>query len=190
MRITAGVDEAGRGPIAGAVVAAAVIIPKGFDTTGIDDSKKLSIRKRQLMFEKIITHCDYGVGIASNEEIDSVNILQATFIAMRRAVQQLKTTPDYILVDGNQDPAFGIPTTAVVGGDGIHSCIAAASIIAKVTRDKMMAELHEKFPSYNWQKNQGYPTREHINALTTHGITPYHRRTFAPVAAILVFNEL
>lgn len=172
-----GVDEAGRGPLAGPVVAAAVILPKD-RIAGIDDSKKLTEKKRELLYPEIIARCKVGVGIATNLEIDELNILQATFLAMRRALADLGTTPDMALVDGNADPHLGIPTRAIVGGDAKSASIGAASIVAKYVRDSMMCESHEIYSEYNFKKHKGYPTKEHYEAITKHGVCPIHRRSF------------
>ncbi len=179
--IVAGIDEVGRGPIAGSVVAAAVIITPDFDWSGIDDSKRLSHERREEWFHNITSKCHYGIGIVEREGIDQHNILQATFIAMRLAVDNLAIKPDFALVDGNRAPDLGIPARAVVKGDSISASIAAASIIAKVTRDRIMEKLHVDYPHYNWRQNKGYPTAEHLEAIKTYGITPHHRLSFRPV---------
>ena len=178
--IEAGCDEAGRGCIAGPVVAAAVILPRGMDFPDFDDSKKLSEKQREKLRVKVLENAvAYGVGIVSAEEIDEINILNASFLAMHRAIDQLKIRPQLLLIDGNRfNPYHDIKHTCVVGGDAKYQSIAAASILAKTTRDHIMEELDEKYPDYNWKKNKGYPTIEHKNAVADHGMTPYHRKTF------------
>ena len=174
-----GIDEAGRGPLAGPVVAAAVILPLGIDIEGLDDSKKLTEKKREKLFDIIVEEAlDFSVGIATEQEIDEINILKATFLAMKRAVEGLKNPPDYALVDGNLNPNIGLPVTCVVKGDGKSPSIAAASIIAKVTRDRMMLDLDEKFPQYNFKKHKGYGTKLHYEKIKEYGISNAHRRTF------------
>jgi ribonuclease HII len=184
MRI-AGVDEAGRGPWAGPVVAAAVVLGRTVPP-GLDDSKKLSARRRLALFDALrASDALIGVGQASVAEIDAVNILQATHLAMARAVDALGVRPELVLVDGNRLPRWPWPSRAIVGGDGRDAAIAAASIIAKVTRDAVMAELARQHPAYGWDRNQGYGTAAHAAALARHGVTPHHRRSFAPVRAAL-----
>ena len=174
-----GIDEAGRGPLAGPVVAAAVILPLGIVIEGLDDSKKLTEKKREKIFDIIKQEAiDFSVGIATEKEIDKINILKATFLAMNRAVEGLKNPPDYALVDGNLNPNIGLPVTCVVKGDGKSPSIAAASIIAKVTRDRIMLELDEKYPQYNFKKHKGYGTKLHYEKIKEHGISNAHRRTF------------
>ncbi len=172
-----GVDEAGRGPLAGPVVAAAVIFPKT-PPNGIADSKKLSEKKRLQLLPVIMTEAEVGIGIASEAEIDQLNILKATFLAMRRAVEALPRQPDLALVDGNADPHLGLPTRAIVGGDAKSASIGAASIVAKCTRDQLMREAHELYPQYNFAQHKGYPTKAHYAAIETHGLCPIHRRSF------------
>ncbi|MCE7797304.1 ribonuclease HII [Sphingobium sufflavum] len=184
----AGVDEAGRGPLAGPVVAAAVILcPDGI--AGLDDSKKLSAARRAVLEAQILASCRYGIGIASVEEIDSFNILQATMLAMTRAVEALcegqGCVPGHVLVDGNRLPKWRWPATAVVGGDALHGCISAASILAKEARDRMMLAAAVEYPQYGWASNKGYGSAVHMAALKAHGPTPLHRRSFAPVRALL-----
>jgi ribonuclease HII len=181
----AGVDEAGRGPLAGPVVAAAVILCEG-GIDGVDDSKKLTARRRAELEEQIRARCVVGVGMAEPEEIDQINILQATLIAMRRAVEALGIAPGHILVDGNRLPEWGYSAEAVIGGDAIHPCISAASIIAKETRDRMMRAAALEHPHYDWESNKGYPTPKHLAALRVHGPCALHRRSFAPVAQSLL----
>lgn len=184
--IIAGVDEVGRGPLAGPVVAAAVILPADHLLGGLADSKKLSPAKRRQLAGDIRCHARaWALGQASVEEIDQLNILQATMLAMQRAVAALPQPPQKILVDGNRLPDFGIPATAIVGGDGLEPCISAASIIAKVARDEVMANYAELYPHYGWEHNSGYPTAQHRQALIQHGVTPLHRRSFAPVRSLL-----
>ena len=185
----AGIDEAGRGPWAGPVVAAAVVLDR---TRGprellaaLDDSKKLGKPVRERLFGLVMANAAVGVGEASVAEIDALNILEATMLAMRRAVGDLPVQPDHAIVDGNRAPELGIPSRCIVGGDGRALSIAAASIVAKVTRDQIMALLASECPEYGWERNAGYGTKEHGNALETHGVTRHHRRTFAPVAKLL-----
>lgn len=178
-KIIAGTDEAGRGPIAGPVVAAAVIFDKKTFHKDVNDSKKLSEKKRDELFEWITSNCiSYGIGIISHEEIDEINILQASLKAMGNAVEQLNKKPDLVLIDGNKTFLSKIQTRTIVKGDAKSFSIAAASIIAKVTRDKMMYKYSEKYPNYLWNKNKGYPTKAHIEAVKKFGITPLHRKTF------------
>lgn len=184
--LVAGVDEAGRGPWAGPVVAGAVIFPDRLAApNGIHDSKKLTPEKREALFELIHASAIVGVGIASVEEIDTLNILGATKLAMTRAVEALSTPPKAVLVDGNQPPKWFYITESVVKGDARSVSIAAASIIAKVTRDRMMQQLHEAHPQYGWAGNAGYGTPEHIHGIAAHGITAHHRRSFAPIRKVL-----
>lgn len=184
--LIAGVDEVGRGPLAGPVVTAAVILPARYDLPGLDDSKKLSKLKRQKLSLAIQEQAlAYAIGTASNIEIDQVNILQATMLAMQRAVAALAMVPDLVKVDGNRAPEFAMPAQAIIGGDGIEACISAASIIAKQKRDDLMAELALEFANYGWERNSGYPTKQHLAALKVYGVTPHHRRSFAPVAKLL-----
>ena len=175
-----GVDEAGRGPLAGDVYAAAVILPPGVVIDGVNDSKKLSEKKREALFPMICEQSlSWSIGTASVQEIDEKNILQATFLAMQRAVEGLSPQPELILVDGNRLPSFGeIPAQALVGGDGKSASIAAASILAKVARDRYMAELAQAYPQYRFEKHKGYGTKLHYELLREHGISPVHRRSF------------
>jgi ribonuclease HII len=177
----AGVDEAGRGPWAGPVVAAAVVFEAGRIPDGLDDSKKLSAAARARLFEQIMATAQVGVGEASVDEIDDANILEATLRAMARAVAALPRRPTTAIVDGNQAPALDCPTETVVQGDGKSLSIAAASIVAKVTRDRQMAALAADFPGFGWDRNAGYGTAEHSRALENLGATPHHRKSFAPV---------
>jgi ribonuclease HII len=179
--IVAGVDEAGRGPLAGPVVAAAVILcPHG--VPGVDDSKKLTQARRAVLEAEILARCTVGVGMASVEEIDAINILQATMLAMTRAVAALGVEPGLVLVDGNRLPKWQWRAQAVVGGDALHPCISAASIIAKEHRDRLMCAAAVDHPHYGWVRNKGYGAPEHLRGLAEHGPTPLHRRSFAPVA--------
>ena len=185
--IVCGIDEAGRGPLAGPVIAAAVILPIGFDPVAaakIDDSKRLPLATREFLYERIILGARWAVGEASVEEIDSVNILQATYLAMTRAVVALGAPgPIMALVDGNRlPPALPCPGRTIVKGDSISLSIAAASIIAKVTRDRLMNRLALAHPHYGWATNAGYGTAAHLRAIKQHGPTPHHRRSFAPLS--------
>lgn len=180
----AGVDEVGRGPLAGPVVAAAVILPIEFDTTGIKDSKKLRPLQRDDAYERIIAEAvAFGVGICSHAIIDEINILQATYQAMRLAIDALKSKPDHILVDGRPISSLEIPQQAIVRGDSLSVSIAAASIVAKVTRDRLMCEMDERYPEYGFARHKGYCTAEHLEAITKHGICEIHRRSFAPISS-------
>ena len=178
--IEAGCDEAGRGCIAGPVVAAAVILPRGMDFPEFDDSKKLTEKQREKLRVKVLENAAaYGVGIVSAEEIDEINILNASFLAMHRAIDQLKIRPELLLIDGNRFNKYhDIKHQCIVGGDAKYQSIAAASILAKTTRDHIMEELDTQYPVYNWKQNKGYPTIEHKNAVAEHGMSPYHRKTF------------
>lgn len=181
----AGVDEVGRGPLAGPVVAAAVILDRGRIPKGLDDSKKLTSAQRETLYAKILERATIGVGEASVDEIDLLNIRQATHLAMARAVSALATAPGFVLVDGNDPPALPCPCETLVGGDGLSVSIAAASIIAKVTRDRLMASLHALHPGYGWDSNMGYATPKHLAALARLGPCLHHRRSFAPVHKML-----
>ena len=183
--IIAGVDEAGRGPLAGPVVAAAVILCEG-GISGLDDSKKLSAKRRGVLEAIILARCTVGVGLASVEEIDAINILQATMLAMTRAVAALGVEPAHILVDGNRLPKWRYHAEAIIGGDAIHPCISAASIIAKEHRDRIMVAADRDYPGYGWASNKGYGAAVHMAALNELGPTPLHRRSFAPVRAALL----
>jgi ribonuclease HII len=177
----AGVDEAGCAPLAGPVVAAAVVLDREKFPRGIDDSKKLDLDTREAIYGRLQKVARIGVGMASVEEIDQINIYWARMLAMTRAVEALGFEPAWVLVDGNATPRWQRPSKAVVAGDAKCRSIAAASIVAKVTRDRIMAEHAETYPGYGWETNRGYPTPEHIRALDTLGLTPLHRRSFAPV---------
>lgn len=181
-RLIAGVDEAGRGPLAGPVVAAACILPLELEIDGLNDSKKLTPKKRAELFTFLTNHPEVQFGIAecSPLEIDQLNILQASLEAMKRALLQLEIV-HYALIDGNKCPNLDIPCQAIVKGDSRSPSIAAASILAKETRDAKMLKYHEQYPQYNFAKHKGYPTKEHLEALMLHGPTPIHRRSFAPV---------
>jgi ribonuclease HII len=180
----AGVDEAGCAPLAGPVVAAAVILERDKFPRGIDDSKKLPLEQREALYERITRCASWGVGMASVEEIDRINIYWARMLAMTRAVEALGVEPAWVLVDGNACPRWQRPSRAIVNGDSKCRSIAAASIIAKVTRDRMMADLAAQYPGYGWETNRGYGTPEHFRGLKALGPTPLHRRSFAPVRAI------
>ncbi len=182
--IVAGVDEAGRGPLAGPVVAAAVVLDPARIPDGIGDSKKLTAKQRERLFGELFESARIGVGQASVEEIDTINILRASHLAMVRAVEALPCAPELVLVDGNMAPAWAWRCETLVGGDSICLSVAAASIVAKVTRDRLMAELHEVFPAYGWASNMGYGSRAHLEALTRFGATPHHRQSFRPVAEL------
>lgn len=182
----AGVDEAGRGPLAGPVVAAAVILPKNFYHKEINDSKKLSFKQREKLFDVIITNAiSYSFSVISQSTIDNINILNASLLAMKKSVNKLQPMPEIVLIDGNK--SFGTNTKLIplVKGDSLSQSIAAASIIAKVIRDRMMNRLAEKYSFYGWEKNKGYPTRQHIEALLKFGPSPIHRKTFLKK----IFNE-
>ena len=179
IQVICGVDEAGRGPLAGPVCAAAVILPPYADIPGLNDSKKLSDKRRRELFPVIKEQAvAYGIGIATHEEIDEINILQATFLAMERALDQLSIRPELALIDGNREKDFGVPVTTVVKGDSRSASIAAASVLAKVTRDDMMLEMAVKYPGYGFEIHKGYGTKAHYAALTENGPCPIHRMTF------------
>lgn len=178
-RVICGVDEAGRGPLAGPVCAAAVILPPHAQIPGLNDSKKLSDKRRRELFPVIKEQAvAYGIGLASHEEIDRINILQATFLAMERAISQLNIKPELALIDGNREKDFGLPVKTIVHGDSLSASIAAASILAKVTRDDLMLQMAEKFPEYGFDIHKGYGTKAHYEALRTYGPSPIHRMTF------------
>ena len=184
--LVAGVDEAGRGPLAGPVVAAAVILDPIRPIAGLADSKALTAARREVLFAQIQAQAlCFCTAEASREEIDCLNILQATLLAMQRAVQGLATAPARVLVDGNRLPLLAIPAEAIVKGDAKVSAISAASILAKVTRDRWCAQLHARYPHYGFDRHKGYGTAEHLVALAEHGACPEHRRSFAPVARVL-----
>ena len=190
-KLIAGVDEAGRGPLAGPVVAASVILHPDHPIDGLMDSKKLSAAKRERLFPLIKQHAlVYGVGMASVEEIDRINILQASLLAMKRAVAAMAIQPEQILVDGNKAPEFSVPVTAIIKGDQLEPAISAASILAKVTRDALVAEYDQEYPDYQFAKHKGYPTKLHRELLLEFGPTPYHRRSFGPVKAALLVEQV
>lgn len=177
--VICGLDEAGRGPLAGPVVAGACVLPIGEMIEGLDDSKKLTERRRERLYDEITARAEhFGIGIATPEEIDSINILEASLLAMRRALENSGASPDLLLVDGNQKRGFDIAAQAVVGGDAKSPSIAAASVIAKVTRDRMMLEYDKEYPEYGFARHKGYPTREHKLAVFINGPCPIHRRSF------------
>ena len=174
-----GIDEAGRGPLAGPVVAAAVILPKGLEIPGLNDSKKLSDKRRRDLYPIIMEQAiSYGIGLATHEEIDEINILQATFLAMERALAQLKVKPDLALIDGNRQKDFGIPVETVVKGDSLSASIAAASVLAKVTRDDMLLALAEEYPGFAFEIDMGYGTKAHYEALRNLGPSSIRRMSF------------
>jgi ribonuclease HII len=178
-RLICGVDEAGRGPLAGPVCAAAVILPPNHNIPGLNDSKKLSDKKRRELYPLIKEQAvAYGIAFASEQEIDDINILQATFLAMQRAIDQLSVKPDLALIDGNREKDFGVPVKTVVHGDSLSASIAAASVLAKVTRDDLMLKLSEQYPQYAFDIHKGYGTKAHYEAISAHGPCPVHRMTF------------
>ena len=184
--LVCGVDEAGRGPLAGPVVAAAVILDPNQPIAGLNDSKKLSAKRREALAIEIRAKAlAWAVAEASVEEIDQINILQASMLAMRRAVESLAVQPSRALVDGNRCPELSCPVEAVVGGDGLVASIAAASILAKTVRDAEMMMLHATYPMYGFDRHMGYPTAVHVAALKEYGVSPVHRRSFGPVAKLL-----
>ena len=179
IKVICGVDEAGRGPLAGPVCAAAVILPSNLEIPGLTDSKKLTDKKRRELFPVIQENAlAYGIGLATEAEIDEINTLQATFLAMQRALDQLQIKPDLALIDGNREKDFGIPVKTVVKGDSLSANIAAASVLAKVTRDDIMISLAEDYPQYGFQIHKGYGTKAHYDALRQHDACPVHRMSF------------
>lgn len=179
INLICGVDEAGRGPLAGPVCAAAVILPKHLELPGLTDSKKLSDKKRRELFPMIREQAlAWGIGFASQQEIDEINILQATFLAMKRALEQLDLRPELALIDGNRETDFGLPVKTVVRGDSLSANIAAASVLAKVSRDDYMLDMARQYPEYGFEIHKGYGTRAHYDALRKFGPSPIHRRTF------------
>ncbi len=184
--LIAGVDEAGRGPLAGPVVAAAVVLPEGHSIRGIDDSKKLTADKREELARQIRSQAlAWCIAESDVGEIDNINILHATMLAMKRAVSGLDLAPRLVLVDGNRAPEISLPTRTEIKGDQRFEVIAAASILAKTHRDGIMQELATTCPDYGWSSNKGYPTKFHIEAIRRHGVTAYHRRSFGPVKSVL-----
>lgn len=191
--IVCGIDEVGRGPLAGPVVACCVYIPEVAQNhpfaREINDSKKLTQKKREVLYDQIKDVCPFGIGMASPEDIDTLNIHHATLLAMRRAWQAMldgfDVRPDMVLVDGKFTPDLPCAAEAVTGGDGKSVSIATASVMAKVTRDRIMADLHREYPVYGWERNAGYGTAEHMDGIKKHGVTPYHRTSFAPIREVL-----
>lgn len=179
IKLVCGVDEAGRGPLAGPVCAAAVILPLGLEIPGLNDSKKLTDKKRRELYDIMIEQAvSYGIAFASEQEIDEINILQATFLAMERAMQKLSPQPELALIDGNRTKDFGLPVRTIVKGDSLSASIAAASILAKVTRDRLMEEYDAQYPQYGFAVHKGYGTKRHYAALREYGPCPIHRQTF------------
>jgi ribonuclease HII len=185
MKINCGIDEAGRGALAGPVVAAAVILPSSKMIKGLDDSKKITKKNRDKLFLKIVELGEVGIGFSSHRIIDKINILNATHLAMTKAFRNVETIPDQILVDGINSPIFEYETKHIIGGDGKVDCIGAASIVAKVVRDKFMSMLDRVFPDFNFSKHKGYGTKEHLNLLKKNSFTEIHRKTFAPVKNLI-----
>lgn len=178
----AGIDEAGRGPLAGPVVAASVILPDTFSVSGIDDSKKISPKKRKTLFNEIHRHAlAVGVGIVGPEDIDRINILQASLLAMSISVQNLDSEPDFLMIDGTFSISFDLPQKAVPKGDSLSISIAAASIVAKVTRDRIMEQYAKQYPEFDFSRHKGYPTKAHRQAIRQHGVSPIHRKSFKGV---------
>ncbi|MFM2485862.1 ribonuclease HII [Celerinatantimonas yamalensis] len=189
-RYIAGVDEVGRGPLVGDVVTAAVILDPSKPIIGLNDSKKLSEKKRQALYEQITADAlCWAIGYASPQEIDSLNILHATMLAMSRAVEGLSIVPDFVLVDGNRTPKFHCPSDAIIKGDGLVAEISAASILAKVTRDQQMYELDKLYPHYQFAQHKGYPTKLHLERLTQYGLIDGYRRSFKPVQRLVELME-
>ena len=179
IKLVCGVDEAGRGPLAGPVCAAAVILPPGLEIPGLNDSKKLTDKKRRERYDIMIEQAvSYGIAFASEQEIDEINILQATFLAMERAMQKLSPQPELALIDGNRTKDFGLPVRTIVKGDSLSASIAAASILAKVTRDRLMEEYDAQYPQYGFAVHKGYGTKRHYETLREFGPSPIHRKTF------------
>ena len=177
--VVCGVDEAGRGPLAGPVCAAAVILPEDCELPGLNDSKKLTEKKREALYDQIIEKAvAYGIAFSTVEEIEEINILSAALLAMNRAIAQLPQTPDMALIDGNTTRDIAVPARAVVGGDGKCACIAAASVLAKVTRDRLMLDMAKEYPQYGFEKHKGYGTKVHYAALEEYGPSPIHRMSF------------
>ena len=179
IKLVCGVDEAGRGPLSGPVCAAAVMLPPGLEIPGLNDSKKLTDKKRRELYDIIIEQAvSYGIAFASEQEIDEINILQATFLAMERAMQKLSPQPELALIDGNRTKDFGLPVRTIVKGDSLSASIAAASILAKVTRDRLMEEYDAQYPQYGFAVHKGYGTKRHYETLREFGPSPIHRKTF------------
>jgi len=179
IKLIAGTDEAGRGPLAGPVVAASVIFSPDVCINGVNDSKRLSAKKREILFEEIMKNSlSYGISVVSHKKIDRINILNASLLAMLNSVKKLKVKPDLILVDGNKSFHYDVEIKTVVKGDSKSFCIAAASIVAKVSRDRIMKLLSHQYPEYNWGNNKGYPTKQHIETIKLIGASPLHRKTF------------
>lgn len=186
IQLVCGVDEAGRGPLAGPVVAAAVILDPAKPIDGVTDSKKLSAKKRQFLSDEIKAHALYwAIAQCDMDEIDNLNILHASMLAMTRAVEALPIAPQHVLVDGNRLPQLNVPATAIIKGDATEACIGAASILAKVERDRQMIEWHQRYPVYDFAKHKAYPTAQHLQLIREHGVSPIHRRSFKPVRDIL-----
>lgn len=184
--VVAGVDEVGRGPLCGPVTAAAVILDPLNIPDGLNDSKRLTVRRREVLYEALMQCAQVSIAHATVEEIDEINILRASHLAMERAVAGLKRPPDHVLIDGNMIPrGLTIPASAVIKGDAKSLSIAAASIMAKTCRDRLMVDLAQQYPGYGWEKNAGYPTAVHLKALQELGVTPHHRRSFKPVHKML-----
>ena len=187
--LTAGTDEAGRGPLAGSVVAAAVILDPEQPIEGLNDSKKLSEKKRELLFDQIQAKAlSWCIAEASVEEIDRLNILHASMLAMKRSVEGLNIEPELVLVDGNRCPDLSMDARAIVGGDAVEACISAASILAKVHRDRQMLAYHEEYPQYGFDRHKGYPTKLHMEKLKEYGPTQIHRRSYTPVQQAELFS--
>ena len=184
-KLIAGVDEVGRGPWAGPVYSAAVILDISKIPAEINDSKKMSEKKRDEIYSRIVSEHHYSIGVADVNEIDELNILQASLLSMKRAITNLHLNPDFVLIDGVHRPNLDIDSENIIKGDSKSLSIAAASIIAKVERDRFMKKIDEEYPCYNWKKNKGYGTKEHQNALNIHGISKHHRKSFSPIRKIL-----
>ncbi len=186
-----GIDEVGVGPLAGPVVAAAVVLPRDCSLPGVNDSKLIAPKQRAVLYGRILEKClAWGVGIVNSRRIDEVNIRNASFEAMKKAYMRLGLVPDYTIIDGWRIPGFDIPQEGIIKGDRKSLSIAAASIIAKVTRDAIMARMNERYPGYGFDRNKGYPTPEHFAALDQLGVTPIHRRSFEPVRAAMTSDEV
>lgn len=186
-QVIAGVDEAGRGPLAGPVVAAACVFSRALVIEGIDDSKKLTPKEREELYQVLVSHpeIDFAIGIVEHSQIDAINILQASLEAMAIAVKNLAIEPDFLLVDGNQRPPTEIALKTVIKGDSLSQSIAAASILAKYSRDQMMLQFHQEWPQYGFDKHKGYATRSHFQAIQEHGPCPIHRKSFEPIKSLL-----